>query len=64
MKHDGRVQKRTLLVLMTVMGACTPGGFLFLLALLTTTRINFDPAVWYLLAAGGGVGGYLLAKRV
>lgn len=49
---------------MTFMGACTPGGFLFLFALLTRSNFHFDPTLWYMLAAGGGVGGYLLSKKV
>jgi hypothetical protein len=57
------MQKRTLKVLLTFMGACTPGGFLFLFALLTHSNFRMDPIVWYLMAAGGGVGGYLLAKK-
>jgi hypothetical protein len=44
-------------------GACTPGGFLFLLALVADTHINFDKAVWFVLAAGGGAAGWFLAKK-
>jgi hypothetical protein len=58
------MQKRSLRALMAFMGACTPGGFLFLFALLTNSSMRFDPVVWYLMAAGGGIGGYMLAKRV
>ena len=56
--------KRSHRALMAFMGACTPGGFMFLLALLTRSHVNLDPVAWYALAAGGGVAGYLLAKRV
>ncbi len=46
------------------MGACTPGGFLFLIALLTTSNIDLETAVWFILAAIGGIPGWFLAKRV
>ncbi|RLB60125.1 MAG: hypothetical protein DRI90_14425 [Deltaproteobacteria bacterium] len=45
------------------MGVCTPGGFLFLIALLTTSNIDLDGPVWFILAALGGVAGWFLAKR-
>jgi len=50
--------------LLAFMGACTPGGFLFLIALLTDSAINLDEPVWYILAALGGAGGWWLSKRV
>ena len=56
--------KRSYRALITFMGVCTPGGALFLFALLTSTGFHFHPAVWFLLAAAGGVGGYAIAKRV
>lgn len=55
--------RRWLPPLMAFMGACTPGGFLFLIALLSNSRINIDEPVWYILAGLGGVGGWLLGKR-
>ena len=43
--------------------ACTPGGFLFLIALLAETNINFDKPVWFVLAAVGGAAGWFVAKK-
>jgi hypothetical protein len=48
---------------MAFMGACTPGGFLFLFALLTESSVRFETPVWFLMAGAGGVGGYMLARR-
>jgi hypothetical protein len=45
------------------MGACTPGGFLFLLALLTGSSINFEKPVWFILAAVGAVVGWFVGKK-
>jgi hypothetical protein len=50
--------------LMTFMGACTPGGFLFLIALLTGSKINLDEPVWYILAVICGFAGWRLGKSV
>ena len=47
-----------------VMGACTPGGCLFLLALLTNSSINMAEIVWYLTAAAGGLGGWALHRHL
>jgi len=44
--------------------ACAPGGFLFLVALLTGSNIHLETPVWLILAAAGGVGGYFASKRV
>lgn len=49
--------------MLVFMGVCTPGGFLFLIALLTTSNIDLDGPVWFILAALGGVAGWFLAKR-
>ena len=46
------------------MGACTPGGLLFLIALLTNANIHLETPVWYALAAAGGFGGWRLSKAV
>jgi hypothetical protein len=48
---------------MAFMGACTPGGFLFLMALLTDSNINLEQPVWFILAGIGGVAGWTLSKR-
>jgi hypothetical protein len=45
------------------MGACTPGGFLFLMALLTNGNVHFDTPVWFMFAAAGGVAAWFLTKR-
>ncbi len=50
-------------IVMAVMGVCTPGGFFFLLALLTNTQVHLPIAVWGLLDVAGGVGGWFLARR-
>lgn len=42
------------------MGACTPGGFLFLLALVTDGNVNMPHAAWFAMAAVGGVAGFFL----
>ena len=44
--------------------ACTPGGFLFLIALTTGTNINLNTVVWFILAAVGGAAGWGLGKRL
>lgn len=49
---------------MVFTGACTPGGFLFLVALLTDSSINLDEPVWFILAAICGYIGWRLAKSV
>lgn len=48
---------------MAFMGACTPGGFLFLVALLTEEHINMERPAWFILAAVGGAAGWFLGKR-
>ena len=50
-------------LVMIFMGLCTPGGFLFLLALITESNIRFDLPVWFILAALGGVGGWLVSRK-
>lgn len=50
--------------LMAFMGACTPGGFLFLVALLTNSKIDLDEPLWYILAAICGFTGWRLGKSV
>jgi len=50
--------------LMAFMGACTPGGFLFLLAILTDSKVTLDNAVWIILAAVCGFVGWRLGKSV
>jgi hypothetical protein len=50
--------------LLIVMGACTPGGFLFLFALLSSSNIHFETPIWLVLAAAGGFGGWRLSKAV
>lgn len=49
---------------MAFMGACTPGGFLFLIALLTSSKIDLEEPVWYILAAICGFVGWRLGKSV
>ena len=44
--------------------ACTPGGFLFLIALLAETNVHFETPVWLALAAAGAVGGYFAGRRL
>lgn len=51
-------------VVVVAMGACSPGGLLFLLALLFGEHINFDKGVWFILAGLGGVGGYFLQRNL
>jgi len=50
--------------LLIVMGACTPGGFLFLLALISESNIHFETPISLLLAGAGGFGGWRLSKAV
>jgi hypothetical protein len=50
-------------IIMAAMGVCTPGGFFFLLALLTNTQVHLPISVWGLLDVAGGVGGWFLARR-
>jgi hypothetical protein len=57
------MRSRQLIALMTFMGACTPGGFLFLLALISDSNVTFDKGVWFLLALAGAFGGYQVGKR-
>lgn len=49
-------------VALVFMGACTPGGFLFLIALLTTSNIDMPPSAWFGLALVGAVIGFLLPR--
>lgn len=50
--------------LLAFTSACTPGGFLFLIALLTDSSINLDEPLWYILAAASGFAGWRLAKSI
>lgn len=50
--------------LMIGMGACTPGGFLLLIALLSSANLNLTPLVWCALVVAGGFGGWRLSKAV
>ncbi len=51
-------------VLIVAMGACAPGGLLFMLALIFAENIHLEKPVWFILAAFGGIGGYFLQRNL
>jgi hypothetical protein len=51
-------------VLIVGMGVCSPGGLLFLLALLSSSNVNLDKPIWYVLALLGGAGAFVLQRRL
>lgn len=50
--------------LMAFTFACTPGGFMFLIALVTESNINMPLFAWFLFAALAGVGGFFMGRRI
>jgi hypothetical protein len=51
-------------VLLVAMGVCSPGGLLFLLALVFNSNVNLDKMIWYILATIGGAGAFYLQRRL
>ena len=51
-------------ILIVGMGVCSPGGLLFLLALVFSSNVNLDKPIWFILALLGGAGAFVLQKRL